>query len=54
MIECDENFEINRPHNAGQLYNFLINYKFQEALKKMPFAVKGLSVLDVCGDSGMI
>jgi ubiquinone/menaquinone biosynthesis C-methylase UbiE len=47
-------FEITRPYNAGRLYNFLINYKFQEALKKLPFPVKGLSVLDVCCGSGMI
>ena len=54
MSENDEEFEITRPHNAGRLYNFLINYKFQEALKVLPFPIKGLSVLDVCCGSGMI
>ena len=54
MIECDEEFEIIRPHNAGQLYNFLINYKFSKALEVLPFSVEVLSVLDVCCGSGMI
>lgn len=27
-LKLDKEFEINRPHNAGRLYNFLINYKF--------------------------
>jgi len=47
-------FEINRPHNAGRLYNFLIEYKFNKALGSMPFSVKNMSVLDVCCGSGMI
>ena len=50
----EEDFEITRPHNTGRLYNFLINYKFQEASKKLPFPIKSLSVLDVCCGSGMI
>jgi len=49
-----EEFEINRPHNAGRLYNFLINYKFKEALKVLSFSIKGLFVLDICCGSGMI
>ncbi len=47
-------FEINRPHNAGRLYNFLINYKFQKALEVLPFAIKGLSALDICCGPGII
>lgn len=50
----NKEFEINRPHNAGRLYNFLINYKFQKALEVLPFPIKGLSVLDICCGSGMI
>ncbi|MCX5701461.1 MAG: class I SAM-dependent methyltransferase [Candidatus Omnitrophica bacterium] len=52
--EDNEQFEINRPHNSGQFYNFLINYKFQKALKVLPFPIKGLSVLDACCGSGMV
>jgi len=47
-------FEIDRPHNTGLLYNFLINYKFQTALEVLPFVIKGLHVLDICCGSGMI
>lgn len=54
MQGIDEEFEINRPHNAGRLYNFLINYKFQKALRDLPFPIKDLSVLDICCGSGMI
>jgi len=54
MIECDEEFEINRPHSAGRLYNFLISYKFQKALNVLPFPIKKLSLLDICCGSGMI
>ena len=50
----DKEFEINRPHNAGRLYNFLINYKFRSAMKSLTFPIKDLSLLDVCCGSGMI
>jgi len=50
----DKEFEINRPHNAGRLYNFLITYKFQKALESLPFSIRGLSVLDICCGSGMM
>ena len=50
----DEEFEINRPRNAGRLYNFLIDHKFQMVLDRLPFLIKGLSVLDICCGSGMI
>lgn len=53
MQKIDEEFEINRPHNAGRLYNFLINYKFQKALGFLPFPIRTLSLLDVCCGSGM-
>lgn len=53
-LKLDEELEINRPHDAGCLYNFLINYKFQKALESLPFPIKGLSVLDICCGSGMI
>lgn len=50
----DKEFEINRPHNAGRLYNFLINYKFQSAMKSLTFPIKDLSLLDICCGSGML
>lgn len=50
----DNEFEIDRPHGSGYLYNFLLNYKFQKALEVLPFPIKGLSVLDICCGSGMI
>jgi len=50
----DEEFEINRPHKVGRWYNFLINYKFQEAIELLPFPIRGLAVLDICCGSGMI
>ncbi len=54
MPKEDQEFEINRPHDAGFLYNFLIDYKFNNALESLPFPIKGLKVLDVCCGSGMI
>ncbi len=50
----DNEFEIDRPHGSGYLYNFLLNHKFQKALKVLPFPIKGVSVLDICCGSGMI
>jgi len=54
MEELDIEFEINRPHDAGRLYNFLISYKFQTAVGILPFSLKDLSVLDICCGSGMM
>ena len=54
MKKVDKEFEINRPHNAGRLYNFLVNYKFQTALEVLALPIKGLSVLDICCGSGMM
>ena len=50
----NKEFEINRPHNAGRLYNFFISFKFRETIELLPFPIKGLSVLDICCGSGMI
>jgi 2-polyprenyl-3-methyl-5-hydroxy-6-metoxy-1,4-benzoquinol methylase len=47
-------FEINRPRSSGKLYNYLISYKFHNAISKIPFAIDGVSVLDICCGSGMI
>lgn len=53
MRKIDKEFEINRPHDAGCLYNFLISYKFQKTIESLPFSIRGLSVLDICCGSGM-
>ncbi len=47
-------FEIDRPHGSGCLYNFLLNHKFQNAVELLPFPIKALTVLDICCGSGMI
>jgi len=51
--KCDENFEINRPHGTGWLYQYLIDYKFKKAFNNLPFKMKNLTLLDVCCGSGM-
>jgi len=38
MNQEDKEFEIDRPHGAGRLYNFLINHKSSEASKVLPFS----------------
>jgi ubiquinone/menaquinone biosynthesis C-methylase UbiE len=53
-FEVDIEFEITRPHGTGRLYNYLINYKFSNAVDKLPFDIKGLSVLEICCGSGMM
>lgn len=50
----DENFEIDRPHESGRLYNFLIDYKLRKPLDFLPFNIKNLSLLDICCGSGMV
>jgi len=52
--KTDYEFEITRPHGTGRLYNYLIHYKFEKAIKKFPFEIKGLKLLDICCGSGMI
>jgi len=49
----DNEFEINRPHGAGRLYSFFINYKFRKSLESIPLDIKNLSILDICCGSGM-
>ncbi|MBU3956517.1 class I SAM-dependent methyltransferase [bacterium] len=50
----DALFEIDRPHGAGRLYNYLLQYKFENAVKRLPFEIKGLKLLDICCGSGMV
>lgn len=52
--KCDREFEIDRPHNCGRLYQFLIEYKFQTAIEMLALDLNGCSVLEVCCGSGMM
>jgi 2-polyprenyl-3-methyl-5-hydroxy-6-metoxy-1,4-benzoquinol methylase len=51
---CDPEFEINRPHHCGRLYQFLIGYKFQTGLEVLGLELSGRTVLEVCCGSGML
>src|SRR5579859_5680449 len=52
--ECDPEFEITRPHGCGRLYDFLIEHKFRTGLAVLGLDIAGMSVLEVCGGSGMM
>lgn len=51
--KCDEDFEINRPHNTGRLYKYFIDYKFEKVFSNLPFGIKNSTLLDACCGSGM-
>lgn len=51
--ECDEEFETNRPHDTGRLYEYLIDYKFRKAIESLPVSIENCILLDVCCGSGM-
>ncbi len=50
----NKEFEIDRPHGAGRLYNYLISYKLDKAIKKLSVELEGLKLLDLCCGSGMV
>lgn len=52
--ECDPEFEIERPHGCGRLYDFLIQHKFRTGLAVLGVDIAGMSVLEVCCGSGMM
>jgi len=52
--ECDPEFEIERPHNCGRLYQFLIEHKFRTGLDVLGLDIRGMAVLEVCCGSGMM
>jgi ubiquinone/menaquinone biosynthesis C-methylase UbiE len=52
--ECDREFEIKRPRECGQLYNYLIQEKFLAGLRLLGLPLAGATVLEVCGGSGMM
>ena len=52
--ECDREFEIDRPHNCGRLYQCLIDERFQAGIRLLDLEVGGRSLLEVCCGSGMI
>lgn len=51
--ECNEEFEIHRPHGCGRLYDFLLRWKFHNSVWNLPFSLQGRTVLDMCCGSGM-
>lgn len=52
--ECDREFEIDRPHGCGRLYDFLIEHKFRTGLRVLGLDLSGHSMLEVCCGSGMM
>lgn len=54
MEMIDRDFEIDRPHNTGRLYKYLIDYKLNNIMRDIPFTMRNISVLDICCGSGMI
>jgi 2-polyprenyl-3-methyl-5-hydroxy-6-metoxy-1,4-benzoquinol methylase len=52
--ECDPEFEIVRPHDCGQFYDFLIENKFRTGLETLGMDLLGRSVLEICCGSGMM
>jgi ubiquinone/menaquinone biosynthesis C-methylase UbiE len=46
-------FEIHRPHREGSLYRFLMRYKFQRAIRLLPWPLEGRTALSLCCGSGM-
>jgi SAM-dependent methyltransferase len=51
---CDPEFEINRPHHCGRLYQFLIGNKFRTGLEVLRLELSQRTVLEVCCGSGML
>jgi SAM-dependent methyltransferase len=52
--ECDPEFEINRPHGCGRLYEFLIGHKLRTGLATLGCDIVGRTVLEICCGSGMM
>jgi SAM-dependent methyltransferase len=52
--ECDPEFEIERPHGCGRIYDYLIEHKFQDGMRVLATPLRGRSVLEVCAGSGMM
>ena len=50
---ADEEYEIERPHGAGRLYEWSIRMKFEMASRMLSFPLRDGSLLDVCCGSGM-
>ena len=49
----DAEFEIARPDGCGRLYNYLMSYKIDGGLRRVPFSLRDRNVLDACCGSGM-
>lgn len=49
----NDDFEIERPHGAGRLYEYLLRFKFERGLELLGQPLAGRSVLCVCAGAGM-
>ncbi len=47
-------FEIQRPHGCGRIYEFLIGYKFRQGLDVLGLQLVGRTVLEMCCGSGLM
>lgn len=52
--ECDPEFEVNRPHQCGRLYEFLIDYKFALGVELLGADLSNATMLELCCGSGMM
>jgi ubiquinone/menaquinone biosynthesis C-methylase UbiE len=52
--ECDPEFEIERPHGCGRVYDFLIERKFQDGMRVLAAPLRGRRVIEICAGSGMM
>lgn len=46
-------FEISRPHGESKLYEYLMDFKFDHAIRLLRQPLEGKDVLDLCCGSGM-
>jgi SAM-dependent methyltransferase len=52
--DCDAEFEIARPHECGELYDYLIERKFQTGCEVLGVSLAGRTLLEICAGSGMM
>jgi SAM-dependent methyltransferase len=52
--DCDPEFEIERPRDCGELYQYLIEHKFQTGREVLGLNLAGRSLLEICAGSGLM
>ncbi len=52
--DCDPEFEIARPRECGELYDYLIERKFQAGREVLGLDLAGRTLLEICAGSGMM